>query len=141
MKPPRATRADHERFCAREGWTRVRNARGRTGTHHVIYELTLPDGRVLRTRISHPPDRSTYGPSLWAHILRDQLQVSEDDFWACVDRKVLPDRGFPVRSSSESLPAELVRLLVHRAGVPEAEIRTMTKDEAITRLNAYWNGL
>jgi hypothetical protein len=50
----------------------------RTGTHHVTYELDLPDGRILRTRISHPPGRTTYGPSsLWAHVPRDQLQVSE----------------------------------------------------------------
>jgi hypothetical protein len=39
---------------------------GRTGTHHVTYELDLIDGGVLRTRISHPVDRSSYGRSMWS---------------------------------------------------------------------------
>lgn len=43
-----------------------------------------PDGRVLRTRVSHPVDRTDYGKSLWSHILRDQLEVSEAQFWECV---------------------------------------------------------
>jgi hypothetical protein len=80
---PQPTRKDHQNYCLNEGWTQIRNARGKSG-HHVTFELTLPDGRVLRTRISHPPNRQTYGPSMWAHILRDQLHVSEDEFWACV---------------------------------------------------------
>ena len=57
MSWPQSTRQDHEKFCGAEGWGLVRDARGRTGTHHVTYELGLPDGRVLRTRISHPVDR------------------------------------------------------------------------------------
>ncbi|MDQ1515900.1 MAG: hypothetical protein QOE80_1730 [Actinomycetota bacterium] len=32
------------------------------------YELDLPDGRTLRTRIPHPPDRTDHGASLFAHI-------------------------------------------------------------------------
>lgn len=70
---PAPTRADHDAFCRLEGWTPVRDALGRTGTHHITYELRLPDGQVLRTRVSHPPNRQTYGARLWAHILRDQL--------------------------------------------------------------------
>src|SRR4051794_37351203 len=81
---PQPTRDHHDRFCRIEGWRQVRNARGGTGTHHVTYELDLPDGRILRTRISHPVDRSTYGPAIWNHVLRDQLQVDEATFWACV---------------------------------------------------------
>jgi hypothetical protein len=30
--------------------------------------LELPDGRTLRTRISHPPDRTDHGAGLFAHI-------------------------------------------------------------------------
>jgi hypothetical protein len=89
---PEPARKDHQDFCLSEGWTQVRNARG-TGGHHVTFELTLPDGRVLRTRISHPPDRQTYGPRLGAHVLRDQLQVSEEEFWTCVQEKKVPQRG------------------------------------------------
>jgi len=137
MKWPQATREDHERFCKAEGWRMVRNARGHTGTHHVTYELELPDGSVLRTRISHPPDRTTYGPSIWAHILRDQLDVSEEEFWACVRDGSRPNRGAPP-TPADALPADLVHLLITRVGLAEKEVSTMTKDLAIARLQEYW---
>jgi hypothetical protein len=135
---PAPTRGDHETFCAAEGWERVRDSQGRTGTHHVTYELHLHDGRILRTRISHPPDRTTYGKSIWAHILRDQLDVTEAEFWACVQDKVKPDRGEP-RVPAEALPADLVHLLITRAGLSDAEIAAMSKDDAIARMQAYWS--
>ena len=131
------TRADHDRFCQVEGWRPVRDARGRTGTHHITYELDLPDGRTLRTRVSHPPDRTDYGPSLVAHILRDQLAVTEKEFWACVSDDTVPDRGAP-RTPPSSLPADLVHLLVNRVGIPETEVARMTRDEAVQRAQRYW---
>ena len=108
---PQPTRQDHDKFCDVEVWTPVRDARGRTGTQHVTYELNLPDGRILRMRISHPPDRTAYGSSLWSHILRDQLAVSEEEFWRCVRDGVKPDRGVP-EAPPEALPADLVYLLL-----------------------------
>ena len=137
MTFPAPTRQDHELFCRTEGWQPVRNARGRTGTHHVTFELALRDGRVLRTRISHPVDRRTYGPGLWGHILRDQLDVDESTFWACVRIGVLPDRGVPEAPSS-ALPADLVALLITRVGLTEHDVAAMTKDEAVVRLQRYW---
>ncbi|WP_232839002.1 cytotoxic translational repressor of toxin-antitoxin stability system [Streptomyces triticisoli] len=115
----------------------MRDARGRTGTHHVTYELTLHDGRVLRTRISHPVDRTVYGAAIWAHILRDQLDVTEDGFWTCVLDGTLPDRGAP-ETPKETLPADLVFLLIHRAGLAEEEVAALTKEEAMARLQRYW---
>lgn len=137
MNWPAPTRKNHEAFCAIEGWTRVRDARGRTGTHHVTCELALPDGRILRTRISHPVDRSGYGASLWSHILRDQLQVTEAEFWAAVRENKKPDRGAP-EPPAEALPADVVHLLISRAGLTEAEVAAMTRDQAIERLQRYW---
>lgn len=137
MSRPSPTREKHARFCDIEGWRRVRDARGRTGTHHVTYELHLPDGRILRTRILHPVDRSEYGASLWSHILRDQLDVSESDFWACVRDGVRPDRGMPV-VPSHALPADLVHLLVSRVGLGSREIETMSRADAVARLQRYW---
>ena len=137
MSGPAPTRKDHEAFCETEGWQRVRDARGRTGTHHLTYELDLPDGRILRTRISHPVDRTDYGPGLWGHILRDQLAVSETEFWACVRNGVKPDRGAPEIPAS-AIPADVVRLLISRVGLAEADVAAMSKDEAIARLQRYW---
>ena len=134
---PQPTRQDHDTFCGVEGWKRVRDARGRTGTHHVTYELVLPDGRVLRTRISRPPDRTTYGPHMWSHILRDQLAVSEEEFWTAVRDGIKPDRGVPEVPPS-ALPMELAYLLTTRVGVAESDVAAMSKAEAIDRLNRYW---
>lgn len=132
------TRADHEAFVTTEGWEPVRNARGRKGGHHTTYELVIPTGEILRTRISHPPDRTTYGAELWSHILRDQLKVSSGEFWNCVESKVLPDRGAPPRPTA-ALPAQLAYQLIHTVGVPEADVARMSREEAIARLNDYWS--
>lgn len=137
MNHPQADRQHHDRFCRVESWERVRDARGRTGTHHVTYELTLHDGRILRTRISRPVDRTPYGPSLWRHILRDQLEVSEREFWACVQDGTLPDRGVP-KLPANALPAEVVYLLMHRIGLTDAEVAAMPREEAMARLQRYW---
>jgi hypothetical protein len=137
MTWPQPTRQIHEKFCHVEGWNRVRDARGRTGTHHVTYELGLRDGRILRTRISHPADRTTYGPAIWGHILRDQLQVTDTEFWQCGQEGVKPNRGEP-EAPAEALPAELVYLLISRVGLEEAAVAAMTRDEAVARLNRYW---
>ena len=115
----------------------MRNARSANGSHHLTYEFVLPDGGVLRTRISHPPDRSTYGPNLWSHILRDQLDVDEATFWACVNKGEPPRRGVVV-PKREALPAGLVSVLLHQVGLGEAEVAGMTKDVAIRRVNEYW---
>jgi len=134
---PEPTRERHEQFCKTEEWERVRDARGRTGTHHITYELAIPDGRILRTRVSHPVDRTRYGSSLWAHILRDQLDVTEGVFWACVLDGRLPDRGTPA-APREALPAQLVYLLLNQVGLTEEQVAEMDKSQAIERLNQFW---
>ncbi|MCE7008985.1 cytotoxic translational repressor of toxin-antitoxin stability system [Kibdelosporangium philippinense] len=128
MSEQSPTPADHDRFCQIEGWIGVRS-----GTH-ITYELGLPDGRVLRTRLS---DRQTYGPDLWQHILRDQLEVDEPTFWACVNDSEKPDRGI-AKPRPDALPVDLVHLLITRLGLPERTVATMTRKEAIARIDAYW---
>lgn len=137
-KRPPTTRDDHETFCTTEGWTERKRATGRRGTHHVNYELALTDGSVLYTRISHPVDRTDYGSSIWAHILRDQLHVTADEFWDCVQNRVLPDRGqSPV--VTEAIPLGVIRALISQANIPEPEVRAMTKAEAIARLSEFYS--
>ncbi len=131
---PQATRADHQQFVVNEGWQQVKS------THHDTYELDLPDGRVLRTRISRPPNRATYGARMWAHILRDQLDVTADEFRACVRDGVAPNRApddFP-EETDESIPVDVVNLLVGRVGLTRRDLVGMTREEAIARLNQYW---
>ncbi len=137
MTWPAPTRKDHEAFCLAEGWQPARDAQGRTGTNHVTYELHLHDGRILRTRVSHPVNRSSYGPEMWSHILRDQLDVDQPTFWACVQDGTKPNRGAP-EAPAEALPADLVHLLITRVRLSEPEVAAMSKDEAIARMQQYW---
>ena len=116
----------------------IRDSLDRTGTHHLTHEIDLPDGRTLRTRVSRPPDRTGYGPSIWSHILRDQVAVSGAEFWACVRGADRPDRGHPA-PPPEAIPGELVYLLIHRVGVGEDEVAGMSREQAIERLNVYWS--
>lgn len=139
MTWPQPTRKDHYAFCQVEQWCEVRDARGRTGTHHVTFKLELPDGRILRTRISHPVDRSDYASRLWQHILRDQLEVDDAVFWACAQDGVKPQRSAPEPPQQESLPAELVYLLITRVGLAEAEVSAMSRKDAVARIGQYWS--
>lgn len=113
------------------------NAKGRPVAHHVTLELVLHDGRILRTRISRPVDRTTYGPSMWSHILRDQLEVTADEFWACVQDGLLPDRGAQV-VPEHALPASLVFQLMREIGLTADEVGAMTKDQAVARMQTFW---
>ena len=87
------SRADHHRFCKIEGWAEVQNARGTAVGHHITFELALSDSRILRSRISRPADGTAYGTGLWKAILKDQLCVSEAEFWTCVTDRLPPVRG------------------------------------------------
>ena len=134
------TRDDHQRFCSVEGWSLVRNARGKPVRHHETYELSLPDGRILRTRISRPVNRTTYGSAMFRHILNEQLQVAEDEFWTCVRDRKPPQRGqTPGPPPEFSLPASLVHQLLHEVRLPEAEVALMSRAEAIARMQEHWS--
>jgi hypothetical protein len=137
MSWPTPTRADHEKFCRTEGWRIVRDSRGRRTRHHLTFELDLPDGRTLRTRVSNPPDRSDYGPALFGHVLRDQLEVDEEQFWACV-RGGIPPARCRREAPAAALPADVVHLLRTRVRLSEADIAHLSKEQAVERLARYW---
>jgi hypothetical protein len=95
---------------------------------------------VLRTRISPPVNRTTYGRAMCRHILTEQLQVSEEEFWAFVDDGQPPPRGatdMPVQAAA--IPASLVYRLIHEVGLSEEEISRLTRTEAIDRMQAHWS--
>ncbi len=74
---------------------------------------------------------------MWAHILRDQLDVDAATFWACVRGEAFPGRG-NAEPPAEALPAEVAYLLRERVRLSDSEIAALTKDEAIARLQRYW---
>jgi hypothetical protein len=142
MKGSPASRRQHQRFCQIEGWAEVRSARGTATQHHITDELTLADGRVLRTRISRPANNTPYGRGLWSHILTDQLQVTAEQFWDCVHNGKPPQRARPSAppSDARTLPASLAHQLVHMLQLTSDEVARVTLDEAVQRMKAHWEG-
>ena len=138
-KHPAPTREHHDDFCLTEKWTPVRGATGKPVEHHKTFELPLHDGRILRTRISKPVDRSTYGASIWASILRSQLVVDGLAFWACVQGGVLPDRGRPAPVAKDTLPLFLVDQLVHLVGLAPHAAVALSRREAAETIATYWS--
>jgi hypothetical protein len=71
------THRDLKNFCENDRWDPKRR------TDHWRYTKRLPDGRTLRTKVSFSSgelgDRG-----LFAAILREQLQVTEEEFWRVV---------------------------------------------------------
>lgn len=65
--------SDLENFLRRDGWIMVRqNGRDK------IYEKTLPDGDVLRTKVSK--GTGEIGKGLFSRILKQQLRVEKEYF-------------------------------------------------------------
>ncbi|MQY26659.1 cytotoxic translational repressor of toxin-antitoxin stability system [Nocardia aurantia] len=137
---PPGTKKAHDIFCRNDEWTLVRNSRGGVVGHHITWELPLPDGRILRTRISRPADNTDYGARMWCQILKDQLEVSEDQFWACVNDRTRPTRstGGVAIPDKEPIPFGVVEKLIRLVGLTADEIESMTKAQAVNRLDQYW---
>lgn len=132
MKHP--TWDDIRRFCEVDGWEPTHGARGRKRRDHDRYVKTLPDGRILRTKASHGRDEIG-DPSLVKHILRDQLEVTEEQFWDAVDNGRAPQRGGdqPVASGrpDSSLPGWLAVNLSALVGLSDDEIFAMDEEQAM----------
>lgn len=117
----------------------VRDARGRSVGHHLTFELALDDGRILRTRISRPADATQYSPGLWRHILADQLEVTEAEFWECVRDKVRPNReGDAIARPGDGLPAWLVGRLIGELHLTQEQIAGLDEERAREMLQEHW---
>lgn len=124
-----ATFRDLRTYVTNDGWVEEPNlARGRrrTGDHRRFFR-ELPDGSRLRTKVSHD-ERAEIGPDLFHRILRDQLRVTEDQFWAVVRGRVGP-KASPA-TEVEPIPGWLVTRLILTAGLSEDQVGRMTRAEA-----------
>lgn len=137
---PPGTKKAHEIFCRNDEWELVRNAKGGVVGHHSTWELPLPDGRVLRTRISRPADNTDYGSKMWCLILKEQLEVTEGQFWACVNDRVRPERFSAAVTipDKEPIPLGVIEKLIRLVRLTPEEIEAMTREQAVERLNRYW---
>ena len=124
----RATFDEHRRFCQVDGWLRTADGPGRTVSKHEVWTKILPTGDLLRTSISK--GRGDYGPGLFTRIVKRQLRVTIDEFWAAVDRGVAPARVVAAspRPQGTMLPLSAV-LRLRSLGLTEAQMRKMTADD------------
>jgi len=129
--------ADLLRFCELEGWEdKDKRSRKSKGDHHR-YMITLSNGEQLYTRISHGSGQIN-DANLWRNILKQQLRVTERQFWDCVDKRKLPSRPEPEEAvPPEGIPAQLVWNLIKKAGLPEKQVAAMSKQQAIAVWNRY----
>lgn len=118
MAPPKP--ADLKKFCENDSWDPKKR------TDHWRYTKTLPDGRTLRTKV-------TFGsgeigdPGLFAAILRDQLDVSEQEFWRVVRHggpALRTSEAAPVIATASGLSASTV-LRLRKRGVSADEIKRL----------------
>jgi hypothetical protein len=63
---------DLKRFCENDGWELYKS------TDHDFYRKVLPNGTVLRTKVSRGSGQ--INGHLWKRILSKQLQVTQDYF-------------------------------------------------------------
>ncbi len=132
-----ATFGDLKTFVEHDGWLEEPNlVRGhaRAGDHWR-YRKDLPNGTILRTKVSHVL-RDEVGLDLFKHILRDQLRVTEDQFWNVV-RGLGTELPEPRAPEAETVPGWLVQRLIMTVGLREDDVREMTVDEARAAWEAY----
>lgn len=67
---------------------------------------------------------------MWSHILKHQLEVTQEEFWACVRMGKVPDRGFvAMQAPPQSIPLFLLKELM-RLGLSEQEALGLSPAEA-----------
>lgn len=131
-----ATFGDLKKYVENDGWTEERNQarrRSRTGDHWR-YSKEAPQGPALRTKVSHSV-RDEIGPFLFAHILRDQLQVDEATFWAVVQGRETSKA--PAPPVAAFVPGWLIQRLILTVGMREEEVRKLGAEEAAAAWEAY----
>lgn len=130
MRTP--TWGEIERFCRIDGWREKR----RTG--HVFFEKVLADGTVLRAHRSFAGGK-TMSPGRFKAILRNQLQVSEADFWAALETKAPVARPSEPPKEEAALPAHLVRVLKDELHLSEPELAELSLEEAQRLVHEHWS--
>ena len=66
------SRKELKRYCDRDGWELYKE------TDHYFYRKILPDGTILRTKVSKGSGQ--IGSSLWKEIMKRQLHTTQEHF-------------------------------------------------------------
>lgn len=133
------TFGDIESFLDADGWRQVRV--GGRRQRHLRYEKLLVDGRLLQTQVSHSRDKSI-SPGRFAAILREQLEVSREQFWQAIRTGEPVARPVELDEPETAVehPAWVIRVLVEELHLSADEITRLSPKEAVDRVHAHWSG-
>lgn len=128
---------DIERFCKIDGWQQDTGVGG-PRQRHIRYEKQVAGQAALRTQISH--DRSsTPSPGRWKAILRNQLKVTEEQFWEALRSGDQVDRSPPPLPPQPVPVDDWVREGLRREGLRDDEIESLGPVEAQKELHRRWS--
>lgn len=138
MTPTAPSWADVEEFLGVDGWRRIpAGERGGRRQTHIFFEKLLPDGRLLQTHISH--DRSKkISPGRFGMILREQLEVSRDDFWKAIRSGEPVSRPVETEEAPVEHEAWVIAVLVGELHMSAGEIERLSEEEAIDLVHQHW---
>lgn len=138
MTPTAPTWAQVEEFLDADGWRRLEGGeRGGKRSRHVFYEKTLDNGRVLQTHISHSSSKAM-SPGRFSSILHHQLEVSQEEFWACIRSKTPVNRPVALDTPPVAHEAWVIDVLVRELHLTAAEIASLSPEEAQRRVHDHW---
>lgn len=109
-------------FCKADGWTKSGT------TDHVHWEKVLPGGPMLKTHRSLASNK-VIKPGLFGVILREQLQVSQEQFWEAINTGTPVGRPVELDDAPTEYPGWVINGL-KTYGYREEDVRQMTADDA-----------
>lgn len=126
---PIPEKKDLRRFCDLDGWEKTEA----TSPDHDRYRKRLPDGTLLRTKVSRGRGPIVRNPGLWAKVWRHQLHLeSEEEFWnALKGRRPAQRSTADAESPQPQMDSWLFEALTLTFGVEETRVRDMKPEEAL----------
>jgi hypothetical protein len=139
LTPVSPTWGDVEDFLRADGWRKLEGGeRGGTRSKHVFYEKVLPGGRLLQTHVSHSRQK-TVSAGRFGSILREQLEVSREEFWRCIQTRTPVDRPVPTDEATPEHEAWVVAVLVTDLHMTADEIGRLSPSEARRLVEELWS--
>jgi hypothetical protein len=139
LTPASPTWGDIEDFLRADGWRKLERAeRGGGRSRHVFYEKVLPGGRVLQTHVSHSRQKAV-SAGRFGSILREQLEVSREEFWRCIQTQTPIDRPVATEEPTVEHEAWVVAVLVGELHMSAAAIGRLSPEEARRLVEEHWS--
>jgi hypothetical protein len=134
------TWGEFEKFLGVDGWIRLQaGSRGGRSEDHIFFEKVLPDGRVLQTHISHSR-RGRPSAGRFGAILRDQLEVSREQFWTALHKGEPVDRPAALDESERvEHEAWVVAALARGLHMTAEQIAALSIDDAKQLVLDHWS--